>query len=230
MLRLARFSLVFGLVLLTPLLAHAQIPFIQYGIKRVYKEFGRGVNLRPFVLGTPEGGLAPYDRIEVAPFDNEILELMPYRMDEELAGEIARHLEKRKLFRQVALLSPSSASESARGEESLEPAALEQSPRTVLLTGAIKDFYPGHEVLRALNMGLRWLNVIVQVRLRDKATGEELYREQISVDVTKVHGDAYRSALKAVAKEVAQRLHQQRQEYVNAQPLTQKKRTARARQ
>ncbi|MFQ5664698.1 MAG: hypothetical protein ACE5HL_12815 [Terriglobia bacterium] len=228
--RLARYTALLSLALLAPLSAHAQFPFIQYGVKRLFKEFGRGVRVRPYVLETPDGGLTGFDRIEVARFDNEILELMPYRMDEELPGLIARRLKKDKLFPHVALAPSSPAPASPEERAALEPPALEQSPRTLLLTGAIKDYYPGSEGLRALNMGLRSLYVIVQVRLRDKATGGELYREQIAVDVYKVRGDAYRNALKAVAKEVAQRLHQQRQEHAHAQPKTEKKQTAQARE
>lgn len=207
-------------LLLVPGEAAAQIPFLQYGAKRVFREFGRGVQVRRFVLRQAGPELARYNRIEVARFDNEILELMPDRMDDELASEIVHRLEKEKQFRQVALspLAPSPASPG--GHFTFDPAFAEQSPRTLLVNGSIRDFYGGSEALRALNMGLRGLSVIVQVRLQDKATGEELYREQIVVVVDEVHGDAYRTALKAVAKGVAQSLYQQRQERSHGQPDT----------
>ncbi|MEE8201310.1 MAG: hypothetical protein V3R29_09090 [Candidatus Acidoferrales bacterium] len=193
-------------LLAAPASASAQIPLIQYGVKRIFKEFGRGVRVRSFMLKTPGGELARYDRIEVAPFENEILELMPYQMNEALAAEIVRRLQKEKLFVEVVLQSSTSSPASSPGEATLETSGAESEPRTLLLTGTVRDFYPGHEALRALNMGLRGLYVIVQVRLQDKATGEELYREQIAVDVKQVHGDAYKTSVKAVAKEVAKRL------------------------
>lgn len=246
MTRLVRSALLLSLVLLlTPAPVHAQIPFLQYGIKRIFKEFGRGVRLRSFVLQEPNGGLARYDRLEVAPFENEILDLMPHRMDEELAEEVVRHLKKEKLFHEIVLRPPPLSPAAASTESLHDPAVSNEGPRTLLLTGTIKDYYPGSEALRALNMGLRSLYVIVQVRLQDKASGEELYREQIAVEVYKVGGKAYRTALKATAKEVAKRLNhqhqlhskeqevahrlpQQSQELSNEKPQSEKKQTAHA--
>ncbi len=204
--------IVASLAILTfPTPAAAQLPFLQWGAKRIYKEFGRGVRVRTFLLQEPTRNLSDYQVIEVERFDNEILELMPGQMDEELAAALTQELSRKNRFQVVNLVS-GSAIEAAPYELQDAPAGVAPQRRTLRLSGSVRDYYPGNEALRALNTGLRSLYTIVQVRLEDKESGAEIFREQIVVEVYQVRGKAHRNAVRAVGKKLAQQVEDYQEE------------------
>lgn len=85
-----------------------------------------------------------------------------------------------------------SAASSARGS------------RTLLIKGALVDYYKGHRILRLLHLGLGRGTIVVHLQFLDKESGEEIGRVSIGGDLLRsFRGSTENSVPKAIGKKVA---------------------------
>lgn len=76
--------------------------------------------------------------------------------------------------------------------------------KTLLIKGALVDYYKGHRILRLLHLGLGRGTIVVHLQFLDKESGEELGRASIAGDLLRSFwGSTENSVPKAIAKKAA---------------------------
>jgi len=168
---------------------------------RIFREV-HGLRVRSYQITSVVDDLRLYQRIEIHPLENLMLDQIPEPTVRQLNAEIINRTRSLNRFERITQVDEATVPTESALNQSNPKGNIAQSQPELVVEGYIDDYTPGIPALRYIEQGNNHAILTVRITLKDKQTARLLGEINITVENTRVTSNVERMVSKA-ADEVA---------------------------